>query len=167
MPISPVPTFVRYLNQLAHMLDVLKSSPVRENILEHRLANDMFPLRQQVCVTIAFASRTCFPAANLEIPELNYTLTTFGELQAEIERIISLIQHIPETHFEELELRTVLTQAGDAELCLPGHEFLLSYAIPNFMFHLCAVYAIARSAGVDFGKQDFDGYHQYPKGFSF
>jgi hypothetical protein len=28
-------------------------------------------------------------------------------------------------------------------------------------------YAIARAAGVPLSKGDFDGYHQYPDGFSF
>ena len=41
------------------------------------------------------------------------------------------------------------------------------YALPNFFFHYSMVYAIARQAGVEIGKSDFDGYHDYPVGFTF
>jgi len=44
---------------------------------------------------------------------------------------------------------------------------VLSYAMPNFFFHLCMAYALLRAQGVPLGKPDFDGWHRYAPGFSF
>ena len=36
-----------------------------------------------------------------------------------------------------------------------GREYILGYNIPNFMFHLCAVYSTLKSQGVEVGKMDY------------
>jgi hypothetical protein len=57
--------------------------------------------------------------------------------------------------------------AGLSERRLCGRDFLLLYAFPNFLFHLCMAYAILRQQGAAIGKQDFDFFHVYPEGFFF
>ena len=42
-------------------------------------------------------------------------------------------------------------------LKLPGADYLLHFALPNFYFHLTTAYDILRSAGVEIGKRDFLG----------
>jgi hypothetical protein len=36
-----------------------------------------------------------------------------------------------------------------------GQNFLLTFSLPNFLFHITTAYAILRSQGVPLGKMDF------------
>jgi hypothetical protein len=38
-----------------------------------------------------------------------------------------------------------------------GGDYLLSFALPNFFFHVTTAYDILRHCGVELGKQDFMG----------
>ena len=38
-----------------------------------------------------------------------------------------------------------------------GEDYLLTFALPNFYFHVTTTYAILRNAGVKIGKLDFLG----------
>jgi hypothetical protein len=49
---------------------------------------------------------------------------------------------------------------------MPASEYVSSFVLPNFFFHISMVYAIAKNNGVSVSKGDYDGIHQYPKGFS-
>jgi uncharacterized protein len=40
---------------------------------------------------------------------------------------------------------------------MEGGGYLLSYAIPNFMFHISVAYSILRNQGFAIGKSDFLG----------
>lgn len=40
---------------------------------------------------------------------------------------------------------------------MKGGGYLLSYAIPNLMFHITIAYSILRHHGFDIGKSDFLG----------
>jgi hypothetical protein len=41
------------------------------------------------------------------------------------------------------------------------------FGMPNFLFHTSLAFAILRAQGVEIGKADFDGLHDYPPGFRF
>ena len=45
----------------------------------------------------------------------------------------------------------------DRKLPFEGHDFLLSFSVPNFYFHATTAYDILRAIGVPLGKQDFLG----------
>jgi len=65
------------------------------------------------------------------------------------------------------DARLIKERAGFADLELVEPHFIHHYGLPNFFFHLSMVYAIARQQGVVLSKADFDGFHDYPNGFSF
>ena len=43
------------------------------------------------------------------------------------------------------------------KLKLPGADYLLHFAMPNFYFHLTTAYDILRGSGVEIGKRNFMG----------
>ena len=45
----------------------------------------------------------------------------------------------------------------EMELKLPGADYLLHFAMPNFYFHLTTAYDILRGSGVEIGKRSFMG----------
>ena len=46
-------------------------------------------------------------------------------------------------------------------------DFIYQYIVPNLLFDMSMVYAIAKSRGVSLTKGDFDGIHSYPAAVSF
>ncbi|EOV1092755.1 DUF1993 family protein [Vibrio fluvialis] len=56
---------------------------------------------------------------------------------------------------------------GSIQIALAPFEFFHHYIVPNMLFHLSMVYAIARANGVALSKGDMDGLHRYSPGFSF
>jgi hypothetical protein len=128
----------------------------------------MFPLLQQAQVAIGFTLRATCPLAGREIVSFRAGEDiAFAGIHVELERTMAYLAALPDADFAGMDAVTVRTTAGFAELDLPGPEYYQMYAVPNFFFHYAMVYAIARQAGVDVGKADFDGYHHYPSGFTF
>ena len=54
-------------------------------------------------------------------------------------------------------LRDIVVPRRVGELRMKGLPYLLDYVLPNFYFHVTALYAILRHNGVDVGKADFLG----------
>jgi len=55
------------------------------------------------------------------------------------------------------EQRDITLTAGSRELRFQGQQYLVSFALPNFYFHVTTAYAILRHCGVPIGKRDFLG----------
>ena len=53
--------------------------------------------------------------------------------------------------------KTVTLKTSSREMILSQQDFLLSFAQPNFYFHLTTAYDILRHKGVAIGKMDFLG----------
>lgn len=160
---SPTSVFLHYLGLLRALLQRAEEAGIAGN----RLHPDMAPLVQQAKTAIGFATRTCCPLAGREVVRFNDDDATIASALRELDATIRYLAAIPDDAFANMNARTIDTVAGFAELHLPGSEFYLRYALPNFFFHYSMVYAIARQAGLPVGKADFDGYHEYPPGFAF
>lgn len=159
----PTRVFLHYLERLRALLLRVDGT----DLASARLHPDMAPLVQQAKTAIGFTLRTCCPLAGQSIVRFGDDEPTIASALRELDSSARHLASIPDAAFAVMDARTVESVAGFAELRLPGSEFFLMYALPNFFFHYTMVYAIARQAGVEIGKADFDGYHQYPPGFSF
>jgi uncharacterized protein len=165
---NPTPIFIRYLRQLAQILEkIAQREQQNPAILGARLTADMLPLIQQVRATANFSLRACCPLAGVPLVLFNNPERSFNGLQQQIQQTIDYLAAIPPEQFAQLEQAPLPEKAGFADLSLPPEAFLFEYTLPNFFFHLSMVYAVARSRGVALSKGDFDGYHAYPPGFSF
>lgn len=163
--ITPTRLFLHYLARLRDLLQRIAS--VDGDVAGKRLHPDMAPLLQQARTAIGFTLRTSCPLAGREIVSFAEGGLTLPGVLSELEATVRYLSGIPDADFGDIDALNVNTTAGFAELDLPGWDYYLMYAVPNFFFHYAMVYAIARQAGVLVGKADFDGYHAYPSGFSF
>lgn len=161
---SPKGLLVHYLRRLQEILEKLKSEGP-EDILACRLAADMMPLETQVRIVANFALRIWCPLTAQPLVSFDNDEPTFEGLARQLQSTLEYIQFKEEN---DLNWGAIAQErAGVAEIRLAMPEFVYQYGLPNFYFHLSMVYAIARSAGVPLSKGDYDGYHQYPRGFSF
>jgi uncharacterized protein len=130
-----------------------------EEVLNARIA-DSLPASQHFSAAAGFALRVACPLAGREMPDLPKAL---GPRLAVARALLGAMKP---SEFEGAEERVIRHQAGFAELEQTGLEFLHLFGLPNFFFHLTMGYATLRVAGVPLGKGDFDGFHDYPEGFS-
>lgn len=152
---ASVPVFRHYLTRMSEMVE-----RAGREALDARIA-DSFPASQQFATAAGFTMRIACPLVGREVPDLPEAL---GPRLA-VAR--ALLGSMKPAEFEGAEARIIRHRAGFAELEQTGAEFLHLYGLPNFFFHLTMGYAALRAAGVPLGKADFDGFHQYPEGFSF
>ncbi|MBJ7311449.1 DUF1993 family protein [Rugamonas sp. CCM 8940] len=166
---ASVPVFEHYLYCLRQTLDVAENHQRRTGkpVLHAALAENMFGFAQQVTIACGFTLRACCPLLGIEVPALAGGDQDWPALSARIDATLAFLGQVPADPINAGEALDVQTTAGLATRRFVGRDFVLAYALPNFFFHLVTAYAILRSQGVPLGKQDFDGYHEYPAGFSF
>jgi uncharacterized protein len=164
MIMQPKNIFLHYLKQLLGLIDKVEAHAC-EDILSAALTDDMFPLATQVRIAANFSLRACCPLANTPVLSFDNGETSFAGLKQQLNHTID---HL---HLLDIPARAgageVRECAGFADIALPVDEYVYALALPNFFFHISMAYAIAKIHGVPVGKGDYDGYHDYPQGFSF
>jgi hypothetical protein len=127
-------------------------------MLEWRLAEDMFPVRRQAQIVLSFATQWPARAAGLEIPAGLEGEPSLAELQAAIVKAKAYLAALTP---EQLAGRdaTPLTYnvGGQMEPTLPTAQWISNFATTNFYFHLSMAYAILRMKGAPLGKVDMFG----------
>ncbi|HSI56016.1 MAG TPA: DUF1993 domain-containing protein [Ideonella sp.] len=164
---ASVPVFDRYLARLSALLGLAEQHAAAqglaaEALLQARLSPSMFPLAVQVEIAANFSLRACAPLAGLAVPDTTRPPASFEGLQQHIAMARALLAGLTPAQMAGSDTRECSSRAGNGLVRLPGCEFLLQYALPNFFFHLGMAYAILRQSGVAIGKSDFDGFHDYP-----
>jgi len=158
--------FINHLKLLYHFVEKVEVNSSNDSkLLNARLVDDMLPFNVQVKIAANFALRACCPLSGKQYKELEGDIDSFYELKTYITSAIECICQLSEPTFDQLH-NSVKDTAGFNDISMSGSEYVSSFALPNFFFHISLVYAIAKSHGVPVTKGDFDGIHQYPKGFS-
>lgn len=158
---ASAPTFVALLTNLNSWLDKAEALATAkkfdiENLLGARLAPDMLPLRAQIHIATAWAKNAMCRAAGQTPPDFPDTDVTLAQLRARVTRAIDIVQSISAKDFEGAAERPVAFTLGpEIKLTLPGSDYVIGVAMPNFYFHITTAYDILRHNGVDLGKRDF------------
>ena len=127
-----------------------------ERILDMRLTADMFPFVRQVQIATDNAKGMAGRLSGKEVPVYTDTETSLAEVVERLENTINYIGSLTESDFDGAEAREARFPWFPG-MHMQGGGYLLSYAIPNFMFHLTTAYAILRHHGFEIGKSDFLG----------
>ncbi|MBO1113534.1 DUF1993 domain-containing protein [Bordetella petrii] len=159
---ASVPVFVRGMEVLAALLDkgvehARAQGQDPEALVQARLAPDMYPLSGQV----QRASDACKLAlqrlTGAEAPRFADDETTCAQLQKRIADTLGYLNGVNEAQLAGAESREVVIRFKDFEQSFRGDAYLLSFALPNFFFHITTAYDILRHAGVPIGKRDYLG----------
>lgn len=126
-------------------------------ILQARLFPDMYHLTRQVQLVTDFAKGIGARLAGIPVPSFADEEKTFAELQTRIGKTVDFLNTLKSDQFSDAEKRTFTIKVGGQDTSLSGVEYLASYALPNFYFHLATAYNILRHNGVELGKKDFMG----------
>ena len=160
---ASVPVFKQMLNSLSGVLAKAEAHAAAKNIdanvlPQSRLFPDMFPLVRQVQIASEFARGVSARLAGVEVPKAEDNEKTFAELQALIATTLDFIEGFATAQIDGQEDREIILRPGTPkEKKFTGQSYLLSYALPQFFFHITTTYAILRHNGVEVGKRDYMG----------
>lgn len=153
---STVPAFIAMLTNMRTWLDKAAAQKSEAELIEARLAPDMFPLARQYQIASDAAKGAGARLTGVEAPAMPDTEASFAELKARCDKTIAYLQSIdPAAYDAGIGREVVITFPNGAGMRFDGHTFLTGFAVPNFYFHAMAAYSILRAQGVEIGKQDF------------
>jgi len=159
---ASVPVCQQFLTALTVVLDKAAEHARAEGmdpaeLLEARLAPDMFPLTRQVQIATDHAKGMAARLAGREAPKFEDTEASFDELKARINKTLDFISSVEVAEIDGSEEREITLNLRRGTIQLPGLHYLLGFALPNFFFHTTTAYDILRARGVPLGKSDFMG----------
>jgi len=128
-----------------------------ETVLHAKLAPDMFDFTRQVQLVTDFAKSPAARLAGVEMPKFPDEETTLAALRTRIAGVSDFVKTFKAEQFEGAAQRQIVIPLRDRTLDMPGSEYLLGFAQPNFYFHYTTAYAILRHLGLEIGKRDFIG----------
>jgi hypothetical protein len=126
-------------------------------MLEWRLVDDMFPLRQQAMIVCSFAMQWPARAVGLPVPAGLDGEPNLAELKAGIAKAKAYLADLTPEQFEGRDDVPLTYNLGQMEPTLPTAQWISNFATTNFYFHLSMAYAILRARGAPLGKPDMFG----------
>lgn len=159
---ASVPAFVRGLNVLSALLakgeeHVAANGGVPDMLLGAQLAEDMLPLTAQIQRASDASKLSIARLCGIEAPKFEDNEASFQQLQERLAQTIAFIESVPEAQFVGAEEREITLTYGSFSQHFTGRSYLLTFALPNFYFHVTTAYGILRAQGVKIGKLDFLG----------
>lgn len=123
-----------------------------------RLYPDMNPFQFQV-ISVAHHSMGSIKGveAGEFSPPSGYGEPDYEGLQQLVGEARATVESYDADKVASFEDHTVLFKIGDNEIPFTAANFVLSFSLPNLLFHAATAYDILRMKGVPLGKRDFLG----------
>jgi hypothetical protein len=159
---ASVPVFIKLLGNLKAILEKTAAHAAAKKIEEAvfvnaRLYPDMLPLSAQVQIASDSARGACARLSGAEPPPIEDKEKTLAELIARIDTTIAYLRTFKAEQLDGTETRQITRKLRGNPVTFSGVDYLLTFAMPNFYFHVTTTYAILRHNGVELGKGDFLG----------
>jgi hypothetical protein len=156
-----VPVYRQFLKSLLGVLDKGEKHCAEKGIdpgsmLATRLFEDMQPLTFQIMQSINHSAGAMALIRGQQRARASGLDSFPGSKQA-IEQALADLEAITPADLENAASSTVELKFPGRELKFTGSGYLLSYAMPQFFFHVTTAYDILRHKGVPIGKRDFLG----------
>jgi hypothetical protein len=160
---ASIPQFIKMLTNLSNILkkgeEFAKVKGIDEAVLvsECRLAPDMFPLSKQVQIACDQVKNGMARLASVELPKFEDNETTFTQLQERIAKTITFANSLKPEQVDGTETKEIKFSIREWSFEFVGEQYLLTWIMPNFYFHVTTAYDILRHNGVEIGKTDYLG----------
>jgi hypothetical protein len=160
---ASVGVFAPFLDNLSGLLDHARAYAEERKIdpailLGMRLYPNMYNLAQQVgeanrhaviaSALLAGCEPLTFPDSALDLAELKRRIAAVSDFMRGLSRKVI---------DDAGERQVVFTFKNGVTRKFSGRELLLTFGVPQFLFHVTTAYDILRHAGVDLAKKDFLG----------
>ena len=140
---------------LAKGVEFARAGGVTEaELLEWRLIDDMFPLRNQFQAVANFAGQWPARAAGLDMLPTVEGAQSVAELQAALAAARAHLAGLTPEQFAGRDEALLTVDLGQLSPTFNAGQWISGFSTTNFYFHLSMAYAILRSKGVPIGKRD-------------
>lgn len=159
---ASIPQFTKMLTNLSNILkkgeEFASAKGIDDQVLiDRRLAPDMFPLPKQIQIACDQVKNGMARLAGVEPPKFEDNETTFAQLQDRIAKTIAFANSLKPEQIDGTEAKEIQFSIKEWSFEFVGEQYLLTWIIPNFYFHITTAYAILRHNGVEVGKMDYLG----------
>jgi hypothetical protein len=159
---ASIPQLEKMLTNLSNILKKGEEFAKAKNIdgsvlINARLAPDMFPLAKQVQIACDQVKNGMARLAGIEPPAFDDNETTFAQLQERIAKTITFAKSITPAQLDGGETKEIRFSIKEWKFEFVGEQYLLTWIIPNFYFHVTTAYNILRHNSVEIGKADYLG----------
>ncbi|MEQ1772243.1 MAG: DUF1993 domain-containing protein [Burkholderiales bacterium] len=159
---SSVPVMIKMLGNLEAILDKAIAHAAARKIddsafVEARLFPDMFTFARQIRIATDMSKGAGARLAGIDIPKFEDNEKTLPELKARVRKAIDFLKTLTSSQIDGSEERAITITAGGKTLNFKGLDYLQSWALPNFYFHVATAYNLLRHGGVEIGKMDYLG----------
>lgn len=156
-----VPMFIKMLGNLKGLLVkgkvfALEQGFPESQLLDARLAPDMFPFTRQVQIASDAAKGVCAGLASVSNPVMEDTEASFDALIERCDRTIAFLETLKPEQFADAENKQLPFRYVEGKT-MSGFDTLTQSSLPNFFFHVTTAYDILRHKGVPLGKADYIG----------
>lgn len=157
---ASIPGYVLMLKNLATFLDKAEAHAKATGVdpasyLERRLAPDMGTFTAQIQLASDAAKSGAARLAGVAPPSFPDTETTWAQVKDRIANTIAFLESVDRAAVDGDPERIVELPLPNRTLKFTARDFLLSFSLPNFHFHVVTAYALLRAAGVPLGKMDY------------
>jgi len=159
---ASIPQLTKMLTNLSNILKKGEEFAKAKNVdgavlVGDRLSPDMFPLSKQVQIACDQVKNGMARLAGIEPPKFDDQESTFAELQERIAKTIAFANTIQPAQVDGAEAKEIKFSIKEWHFEFVGEQYLLTWIIPNFYFHVTTAYNILRHNGVEIGKADYLG----------
>ncbi|PXA83552.1 DUF1993 domain-containing protein [Nostoc sp. 3335mG] len=159
---ASIPLFIRGFASLSAILEKGRAFADQQglphsDLLDARLIEDMAPLTAQVQRCSDTSKNMAVRVGRIPSVAMPDTESSFDELQARIAVTVAFLEAVPADSFEGQDDATILLPTPHGDIAFTPQSYVLTFAVPNFFFHLTTAYALLRMKGVPIGKLDYLG----------
>ena len=159
---ASIPLLTKMLGNLETIVDKAIAHAAARKIddtafVEARLFPDMFTFARQIRIATDMAKGAGARLAGIDIPKFDDHEKTLPELKARLRKAIDFLQTLTPAQIDGSENKTISLTAGGNSFTFKGVDYLQSWVLPNFFFHVTTAYNLLRHGGVEIGKMDFLG----------
>jgi hypothetical protein len=156
-----VPLFTHGLSSLKTYLDKAEAYAAEKKIdvsvlINARLAPDMLPFSGQYQRATDSAKFALSRLTATEAPKFEDNEKTIEELRERLAKTEAYLATFSPEALEGTDAREI-TLANRNNAVLRGDEYIATFALPNFFFHVATAHAILRNQGAPVGKRDYLG----------
>jgi hypothetical protein len=126
-------------------------------LLEARLFPNMFNLIKQIQIATDQVRHGFGRIAGIELLKLDDSENSFADLQNRIKQTIEYLNKIKPEHLKATEQKEIKFSIRDNNFEFKAEDYIATWIIPNFYFHIMTAYNLLRHNGVEIGKKDYLG----------
>jgi uncharacterized protein len=158
-----VGTYQQMLPQVARLIDKAEehckvTGTAPEDFARSCLAPDMWPFSKQV-EQCAHHSQRAIEAVRVGnfAPQPGDFPHDFGAMRKEIADALAAVNAVDPGELDAIAGNDMQFKVGSFELNFTVADFLMSFSLPNFYFHVATAYNLVRMSGAKVGKMDYLG----------